>query len=97
MTDKNPLVTVATVCFNPVKQGRKQAFQVCIDSIRTQSYPNIEHLIIDGASDDGSVDFIKKNAETNERIRFISENGPELLRKLWMLVEDIGWQLVELE
>lgn len=73
MPARSPLITIATVCFNPIKNGRIKAFQICIDSIKLQSYPNIEHLIIDGASNDGSVDFIRKNAETNKKIRFISE------------------------
>ena len=70
---KTPLVTVVTICFNPLKHGRSNAFQVCINSIKNQTYPNVEHLIIDGNSQDGTVEFIKKNAAENDRIRWISE------------------------
>ena len=51
-----PLVSIITV----VRNG--QAYiQRCIDSVLAQSYPNIEHVIIDGASTDDTIDILKKN------------------------------------
>ena len=38
--------------------------QRCIDSVREQTFSQIEHIIVDGASRDGTVEMIKKNAYT---------------------------------
>lgn len=51
----NPLVSVITVTFNLVHSNREEAFLRAVDSVRKQTYPNIEHLIIDGASSDGTL------------------------------------------
>ncbi|MDI6644789.1 MAG: glycosyltransferase family 2 protein [Methanobacteriaceae archaeon] len=39
----------------------KTFLKECLDSIKTQNYPNYDITIIDNASEDGSVEFIKKN------------------------------------
>ena len=39
----------------------KQFLQVCLDSLREQTYTNTEVIIVDNASSDGSQDFIKAN------------------------------------
>jgi glycosyltransferase involved in cell wall biosynthesis len=48
-------ISIVTVTYN-----RKNTIQEVIKSIKSQSYSNIEHLIIDGASTDGSLDVIRK-------------------------------------
>ena len=53
-----PLVTVVTVVKNIVRHNRTDTLKQCIESVRRQSYPNIEHLIIDGASDDETLEFL---------------------------------------
>lgn len=58
-----PLVTVVTITWNLVKSGRREMFRECIESVHQQDYPNIEHLIIDGASTDGTLEIIKKYEE----------------------------------
>lgn len=55
-----PKVTIVTVVFNIIKNGRKDNLFQCIDSVSRQDYPNIQHLIIDGASKDGTLDFLKQ-------------------------------------
>ena len=42
-------------------------------SVCTQTYENIEHLIIDGGSNDGSLELINKLAQKNLNIRIFSE------------------------
>jgi glycosyltransferase involved in cell wall biosynthesis len=60
-----PLVTVVTVIKNIVKNNRVETLKQCIESVRRQSYPHIEHLIIDGASDDGTLELLKQyNADS---------------------------------
>lgn len=59
-----PLVTVITVTRNRAKLlGR------CIDSVLGQTYKNIEHIIVDGASEDETDDVIK--SYNDERLRYI--------------------------
>ena len=67
-----PELTVVTVCYNVVKNGRANSFRNCIDSIRTQTYGSMEHLVIDGGSDDGTLDILKEY-DGPEGFRWISE------------------------
>lgn len=60
MTKEYQKVSVITVIKDLVKSGRIDSFKECVDSIRRQTYPNIEHLVIDGASTDGTIDLLKK-------------------------------------
>ncbi len=53
-----PLVTIITVVFN----GEKHLDQT-IQSIISQTYDNVEYIIIDGGSTDGTVDIIRKYEE----------------------------------
>jgi glycosyltransferase involved in cell wall biosynthesis len=52
---ENPLVSVVTIVYNG-----KKFIEQAIHSVLNQSYPNIEYVIIDGGSNDGTVDIIKK-------------------------------------
>lgn len=60
--DKMPKITIVTATYNLIKAGRKEFFKKCIESIYSQTYKNFEHIIIDGASDDGTLDLIKEIA-----------------------------------
>lgn len=53
--DKRPLITVVTVTYDCASKVEKT---IC--SVLSQTYPNIEYIIIDGGSKDGTVDIIKK-------------------------------------
>lgn len=71
-TASSPLVTVVTVCFNLLKNKRGSYFNQCQRSVQQQDYPSIEHLVIDGASLDGTVDMLQEY-ERQGSIRLISE------------------------
>ena len=59
---QKPLVTVVTVTYNLLKSGRKKLIRQCIESVHSQTYPNIEHIIIDGASTDGTRELLEDYA-----------------------------------
>lgn len=67
-----PKITIITACFNIVKAGRVESFKNCMESVHKQNYPNIEHLIIDGASTDGTVKLLREYAKKGW-IKYISE------------------------
>tara|TARA_Y100000816_G_scaffold100250_1_gene69872 strand:- start:12822 stop:13646 length:825 start_codon:yes stop_codon:yes gene_type:complete len=50
-----PLITVITAVLN-----NKKYLEECILSLHKQKYDNYEHIIIDGGSDDGTLEIIKK-------------------------------------
>jgi hypothetical protein len=51
-----PLISVVTAVLN-----RKNSLQRTIDSVAGQNYPNLEHVIVDGGSTDGTLDIIRAN------------------------------------
>ena len=69
---EHPLVTVITVCFNLVSNGRAGQFEQCLRSVHAQDYPQVEHLVIDGGSQDGTLELLQKYAALGW-IRYVSE------------------------
>ena len=65
-------VSIITTCYN-----RVGTIKGAIESVLAQDYPDIEYIIIDGASNDGSVDTIKSMMEDGrwkKSWKFISES-----------------------
>lgn len=72
---KTKKVSIITTNYNCVSKNAKTLFYEMFRSIHEQDYPNIEHVIIDGGSEDGSVEFIKEiiNKYAKKEVIFISE------------------------
>lgn len=64
MTPTDPLISIVTVSFNSVK-----TIERTIQSVLNQGYSNIEYVIVDGGSSDGTLDLIK-----NYESRFLAKN-----------------------
>ncbi len=75
--DNIPLVSIGIINYNGMRFLRN-----CIDAYLKQSYPNIEIIIIDDCSSDGSIEYLKSLEKENERIRCIyhsiNSGGPSL-------------------
>lgn len=69
-----PKFTVVTVTYNA-----EQTLERTLQSVASQTYPHVEHLIVDGLSNDGTLTLIQEYAEDNSvcanphDIRFIRE------------------------
>lgn len=57
------LVSVITPCLNAADWLER-----CVDSVASQTYPRVEHIVVDGGSTDGTVDLLQKLG-----VEFISE------------------------
>ena len=84
-----PLVTIITVCFNSAR-----TIEQAIRSVLSQSYTNIEYLVIDGNSTDGTLDILRKYeaeidyylSEPDDGLYFAMNKGLELARGDYILI-----------
>ena len=73
MMKNKPLVTIITIVFNG-----QETLSKAIESVSNQTYPNVEYIIIDGGSTDGTLNIIKKYGDVitkwiSEKDRGISD------------------------
>lgn len=62
----NPLISVVVPVYGTEKYLRK-----CLDSILTQTYKNLEVIVVNDASSDNSEKIIKEYALSDERIKYV--------------------------
>jgi GT2 family glycosyltransferase len=65
MSNDLPLVSIATAALDPPLDKLVR----CIESVETQDYPRIEHVVVDGGSTNGALEILGDH----ERLRWISE------------------------
>lgn len=87
MTGAQPLVSVVTPSLNQARYVRE-----AIESVRAQTYPHIEHVVVDGGSTDGTLDILAHC----DGLRWISEpdhGQSHALNKGFALAggEILGW------
>ena len=61
-------ISIITITFNSAK-----SLQRALDSVQHQTYKDIEHIIVDGASTDGTRALIETYAKKHPNVRYISE------------------------
>lgn len=67
MRDSAPLVSVVT----PTK-NRSGLLEATLRSVRGQTYPNVEHIVVDGGSNDDTMEMLRRYEHTYE-LRWLSE------------------------
>lgn len=60
--------SVITVVLNDLEH-----LKITMENVKKQSYQDYEYIIIDGGSEDGTVEYLKDLSEKDDRIRYISE------------------------
>src|SRR5687767_3497055 len=63
-----PRISIITATLN-----RREFLPRCIEAVARQSYPNKEHVIVDGGSTDGTVEILESYAKKYSHIKWISE------------------------
>lgn len=53
---KSPLFSIVTVCYQDL-----DGLRATVDSVKSQAYRDFEHIVIDGASSDGSAEWLAAN------------------------------------
>jgi len=61
-------ISIITITYNSAK-----TLQRALDSVQSQTYKDIEHVIVDGASTDGTKELIETYAKAHANVRWVSE------------------------
>lgn len=61
-------ISIITITYNSAK-----TVQRALESVQEQTYPDIEHIIVDGASTDGTREIIEAYAKKHQNVRWKSE------------------------
>ncbi|MEM6804300.1 MAG: glycosyltransferase family 2 protein [Bacteroidota bacterium] len=63
-------VSIVSVCYNAEKYIKD-----CLESVSMQDYEDIEHIVVDGASKDGTLEIIKKHGAHISKLVSESDKG----------------------
>ena len=75
-----PLVSVVTPSYN---KGR--FIEETILSVKNQTYPRIEHIVVDGGSTDGTLDILKKYGDSLIWISEPDKGQSDAINKGWRM------------
>ena len=67
-----PFVSIITTTHNIVEKGQADDFNLLVTLLDMQTYPNIEHIVIDNASTDDTIELLK-DYKNKGYIQFYSE------------------------
>lgn len=70
-------ISIITITYNSAK-----SLQRALDSVQSQHYKDIEHIIVDGASTDGTKDLIAAYAKQHPNVRWVSEKDDGIYNAL---------------
>lgn len=77
-----PLISVICFCKNRVGHIRR-----CIESVLHQTYPNLEFVVQDGASTDGTLELLQDYARRDPRIKIVSEPDSGPAEAYWKVMQ----------
>jgi glycosyltransferase involved in cell wall biosynthesis len=88
---ESPEVTVLTACHNAAP-----FLEECLASIRDQTHPGWEHVVVDDGSTDGSAEILRKWAERDSRmvVLFQPNRGPACARIAGLALARAPWVAV---
>lgn len=70
-------ISIITITYNSAK-----SLQRALDSVQSQTYPDIEHILVDGASKDGTKQIIEAYAKAHKNVRWVSEKDDGIYNAL---------------
>ena len=70
-------ISIITITYNSAK-----TLDRALTSVQSQSYKDIEHIIVDGASTDGSRELIEAYAKKHKNVRWVSEKDEGIYNAL---------------
>lgn len=70
MMPKTPKISIVTPSLN---QGR--FITQCLESVAIQNWPNVEHIVVDGGSTDGTLEILKSHASQLTRVISEKDDG----------------------
>lgn len=73
MISTQPLISIVTPCLN-----RASMIREAIESVINQNYENIEHIVVDGGSTDGTLDILNEYAQLYSHLKIVSEPDKNL-------------------
>lgn len=82
MEEKLPLVSIVTPSFN---KGR--FIEETILSVKNQTYPRIEHIVIDGGSTDGTLDTLRRYSDSCFWISEPDKGQSDAINKGWRMAK----------
>jgi glycosyltransferase involved in cell wall biosynthesis len=88
MDEKLPLVSIVTPSYN-----KGTFIERTVLSVKNQTYPRVEHIVIDGGSTDGTLDILRKYSDSCLCISEPDKGQSDAINKGWRMARGdiLGW------